>query len=141
MRVFIKLFTVALAISLVAGAPKLALGQPLPAGMTRVTSVEGSGHDGVVDCPPMSAVEPSKNFAGRGWNYRIPLKQWANVGVTTSAPATDAEAMQFELAGYNGPEYWLGLKNFYVITRYNLSFYYAMAAWQLSQAIEAQNQW
>ena len=87
--------------------------------------------------PVTSAVEPGKSFAGRGWSYRIPLKQWANVGVTTSAPASDAEAMLFELAGENGPEYWLGLKNFYVITRYNRSYHYAMAAWQLSQAIEA----
>ena len=84
-----------------------------------------------------SVADPGTSFANRGWNYRIPLKQWGGVGVTTSAPASDAEAMLFELAGDNGPEYWLGLKNFYVITRYNRSFHYAMAAWQLSQAIAA----
>ena len=32
----------------------------------------------------MSAVEPDKNFAGRGWNYRIQLKLWGSIGVTTS---------------------------------------------------------
>ncbi len=35
----------------------------------------------------------------------------------------------------DGPRYWLGLQNFYVITRYNHSAMYAMAVWELSQAV------
>jgi len=34
-----------------------------------------------------------------------------------------------------GKEYWLGLDNFYTITRYNHSPMYAMAVWQLGNAI------
>ncbi|SOE58731.1 lytic murein transglycosylase B [Burkholderia sp. OK233] len=37
-----------------------------------------------------------------------------------------------------GTEYMLGLKNFYVLTRYNRSFFYALAVYQLGQRVKAQ---
>lgn len=88
----------------------------------------------------LSVEDPGKGLANRGWSYRIPLKQWPAIGVNADAALSDAEAMLFELAGADGPEYWLGFENFYVITRYNRSFHYAMAAWELSQALETARQ-
>ena len=41
------------------------------------------------------------------------------------------------LDGEAGKEYWLGYRNFYVITRYNHSPMYAMAVQELAQAIRA----
>jgi membrane-bound lytic murein transglycosylase B len=37
----------------------------------------------------------------------------------------------------SGYDYWLGLPNFYVITRYNNLTYYAMAVYQLGNAVKA----
>ena len=50
----------------------------------------------------------------------------------------DALSSLILLEGKGGPEYWLGLHNFYVITRYNHSNLYAMAVYQLSQKISQQ---
>ncbi len=66
------------------------------------------------------------------------LAQFAAEGITARMkldPNALAIAMKFELK--NGYEYWLGLHNFYVITRYNQSAMYAMSVYQLSQRLAA----
>ena len=85
-----------------------------------------------------TVAEPGKGLANHGWNFRMPLKTWPQVGIAANDPShAQAEAMLLELSGANGPEYWLAYENFYVITRYNHSFHYAMAVWQLSRELEA----
>ncbi|HET7675150.1 MAG TPA: lytic murein transglycosylase B [Gammaproteobacteria bacterium] len=62
-------------------------------------------------------------------------------GFTFADPvADDADAVLVALDDGSGKtEYWVGLHNFVVITRYNRSPLYAMAVYQLSQAISKAN--
>lgn len=64
------------------------------------------------------------------------VQTWMERGVR-SDEKIDAEldAVLLEYAQPEAKEYWLGFNNFYVITRYNRSHMYAMAVWQLSEAI------
>jgi membrane-bound lytic murein transglycosylase B len=59
--------------------------------------------------------------------------------VADGLPAGEAAAL-FRMDGAEGAEYWVGLNNFYVITRYNRSRMYALAVHQLSQAIKSARQ-
>jgi len=52
-----------------------------------------------------------------------------------SALGDETPANLIVLEGKEGPEYWIGLHNFYVITRYNHSVMYGLAAWQLGDAL------
>jgi len=49
---------------------------------------------------------------------------------------SDTKATLIELDGASGPEHWVGLQNFYVITRYNRSPLYAMAVSELAALLE-----
>lgn len=67
-----------------------------------------------------------------------PISHFAEFGLVPSQPIDyDLPAMLVKLKNEQGNEYWLGLNNFYVITRYNTSSLYAMAVYQLGQKIQA----
>ncbi|WP_429355947.1 lytic murein transglycosylase B [Paraburkholderia sp. 32] len=76
-----------------------------------------------------------------------PLDQLLRAGLVLNEPNVDiaSEAgtpvtvVDLPTPG-RGTEFVLGLKNFYVLTRYNRSFFYALAVYQLGQKVKAQMQ-
>ena len=70
------------------------------------------------------------------WTPDYTLADLAQRGYRPTEPvAPDATATLVSLEGSAGKQYWLGFQNYYAITRYNNSKMYAMAVYQLSQAI------
>lgn len=66
----------------------------------------------------------------------LSLVQLAEQGFTPVPElGPDVKAIPLRLQGQAGVEFWLGLQNFYTITRYNRSFRYAMAVTQLAEKI------
>ena len=85
-----------------------------------------------------SAVMDEMLSRGRDLKPRFSVGEFIAAGLIPEGGAdhsAEAIGIQFELA--DGYEYWLGLHNFYVITRYNHSAMYAMSVYQLSQRIAA----
>jgi len=145
-------------------AGAMGYGQFMPSSY-RKFAVDFNG-DGVVDIVNNidDAIGSVANYLkGHGWQHNAPIVVRANVtaplpegllkdtlepvtslaeyrvkGVTAAVPLPDnTNAALFMLEGDNGPEYYLALNNFYVITRYNRSQMYSMAVVQLSEAVNA----
>jgi len=72
------------------------------------------------------------------FNLHYTVGELKAMGVTPLAPVNDdVKAVLVPLETSAGvTQYWLGLNNFYVITRYNKSTLYAKAAQELAQAIK-----
>lgn len=76
-----------------------------------------------------------------GLEPQLTLAEWAERGIATRKDLDPQQpATLMELTMEDGEHYWFGLHNFYVITRYNHSRLYAMAVYELSQAIRAARQ-
>jgi membrane-bound lytic murein transglycosylase B len=87
--------------------------------------------DAVANQPPDSLFEA-------GLKPSQSIGALAQAGLSTEADADpQTQVTPIRLETTEGQRYWLGLQNFYVITRYNHSAMYAMAVWELSQAILA----
>lgn len=145
-------------------AGAMGYGQFMPSSY-RAYAVDFDG-DGVIDIwnNPADAIGSVANYLRRhGWRSDEAIvataeagpdvpEDWFNAGLVPQRtvaelsaaglrsalpldPDARATAIRFELE--EGHEHWLGLHNFYVITRYNHSAMYAMSVHQLSQRLAA----
>ncbi len=82
---------------------------------------------------------PEEMFSqGRKLQPRFTVGEFAAAGLVPEGDVdANAEAIGIEFELADGLEHWLGLHNFYVITRYNHSAMYAMSVYQLSKRIAA----
>ncbi len=78
-----------------------------------------------------------KTFLSKELKPNTTIGQLNNIGVNTKENvAANANVKLVALEQVEGDELWVCFHNFYVITRYNHSPLYAMAAYQLSQEIK-----
>lgn len=71
-----------------------------------------------------------------GFDTRYSLATLASYGIRPKLDFPAEEVSLLRLSTTQGDDYYVGYPNFYVITRYNHSTYYAMAVHQLGRAIK-----
>ncbi len=91
--------------------------------------------DGHIVEPASVTSAKADAIANESLNLQYTVGQLRALGVNVSGVPDGAEAGLYKMDGSDGSEYWVGLHNFYVITRYNRSSMYALAVHQLGQAI------
>lgn len=149
-------------------AGAMGYGQFMPSSFrSYAVDFDGDGHRDLWRNPRDAIGSVANYFAKHGWRAGQPVAAPARVdgssypalvsrkvsqpkysvaslqsrGVFAQTPVSDSRAaLLLELQGQEGPEYWLGFDNFYVITRYNSSQLYAMAVHQLAQEIRKRYQ-
>ena len=122
---------------------------------------DGDGHINIWSNPTDAIGSVASYFKRHGWQAGEPVASRASVsgeqveqGLTPgldpvknlgelralgwssgAALSDELPVTAFRLEGAAGDEYWLGLPNFFVITRYNRSLMYAMAVNQLAELL------
>ncbi|MDR0439658.1 MAG: lytic murein transglycosylase B [Candidatus Accumulibacter sp.] len=108
--------------------------------VARFLNVHGWRPDGPVAVPASASGDVAALVAA-GIKPSIPLREMRKRGVSPLFPEeaarfADAPAALIDLVTPGQPtEYWFGFANFYVITRYNRSSFYAMSVFQLAEAL------
>lgn len=91
--------------------------------------------DDLVALPVTLAKPAAAELANQGLSLTHSVAELAALGVRTGKADPEARAALYRMELDGGEEFWLGLHNFYVITRYNRSRLYALAVHQLGEAI------
>jgi len=124
---------------------------------------DGDGKPDLVNSVPDAAVSIGNYYRSFGWRAGEPVAVRAEISAA-GAEAVNNEAVEprvtvadlqqrglkpltpvagtmlaapFSVEAKDGKQYWLGLNNFYVITRYNRSINYALAVHELAQELRA----
>lgn len=122
---------------------------------------DGDGHINIWTDPTDAIGSVASYFKQHGWQAGEPVASQAELSMDSAQDAItqglepqmnlgqlraagwrthdvlrdDLKVTAIRFEGADGPEYWVGLPNFYVITRYNRSAMYAMAVHQLAGEI------
>jgi len=96
----------------------------------------GWQRDGTVALPASVSGDKYKTLVKKGIKPKTPVSDMDDFGVVVLyASGNKSPGALIELKNKTDTEYWVGLQNFYSITRYNHSSLYAMAVFQLAREI------
>lgn len=109
--------------------------------VARYFQMNGWQAGGSVTVPARVVGQAHDELVQHGYNPKLTLTQLSQLGIYPARYLPNStRASLVSLQTHSGEQYWLGLHNFYVITRYNSSPLYAMAVYQLSQAVKTNYQ-
>ena len=98
--------------------------------------VHGWQRDGAVVLPASVSGDEYKALVKKGLKPHTPVSDMHDFGVVVLyASENESRGALIELINKDNTEHWVGLQNFYAITRYNHSSLYAMAVFQLAREI------
>ena len=103
--------------------------------------IHGWSRQGKIAVPAKLTKNEKKYRFPKGYKLSQTVKGLKSAGVDFFVPEPSSKkARLLKLKGEIGKEYWVVLQNFYAITRYNYSDLYAMAVFQLSEALKHQSE-
>lgn len=87
--------------------------------------------------PARSAGEPERSLLEAGIQPSLKAADLTEKGIFAAVDPRSTVALIDLVSPGRETEYWLGFDNFYVITRYNRSSFYAMSVFQLAEQIRS----